>query len=76
MFLPAILVANTGIDPGLVFRFTIAVISISEVLFFSGIIPCIMGTDIPLKIKDLIVIWFERVALSILVTIPIAMLLF
>ncbi|WP_213697649.1 YjiH family protein [Acetomicrobium sp.] len=76
MFLPAILVANADIDPGLVFRFTIAVISISEVLFFSGIIPCIMGTDIPLKIKDLIVIWFERVVLSILVTIPIAMLLF
>ena len=32
-----------------------------------------MGTDIPLTMKEIIVIWFERVALSILITIPMAM---
>lgn len=76
MFLPAILVVNANVDVGLAFRFTIAVISISEVLFFSGIIPCILGTDIPIKIKDLVIIWFERVALSILITIPLALMIF
>jgi hypothetical protein len=34
-----------------------------------------MGTDIPIKLRDIIVIWFERVVLSIVLTIPIAMLL-
>ena len=32
-----------------------------------------MGTDIPLKLRDIVVIWFERVVLSIVITIPIAM---
>lgn len=34
-----------------------------------------MGTDIPLKLRDIVVIWFERVVLSILITVPIAWLL-
>ena len=34
-----------------------------------------MGTDIPLKMRDIIVIWFERVVLSIIITIPIGWLL-
>lgn len=54
-------------------KFVIAVVSISEILFFSASIPCIMGTDIPLSLKDIVIIWFERVALSIAATIPIAM---
>ncbi|MBS5520218.1 MAG: hypothetical protein SOU94_09820 [Acidaminococcus sp.] len=35
----------------------------------------IMGTDIPLKMRDIVIIWFERVVFSILITIPIAMFL-
>lgn len=70
MFLPAILVAKTGTP---LVKFVIAVVSISEILFFSASIPCIMGTDIPLTLKDIVVIWFERVVLSIVITIPIAM---
>lgn len=72
MFLPAILIAKTATP---LVKFVIAVVSISEILFFSASIPCIMGTDIPLTLKDIVVIWFERVILSIVVTIPIAMLL-
>ena len=56
-------------------KFVIAVVSISEILFFSASIPCVMGTDIPLKLRDIVVIWFERVVLSILITVPIAWLL-
>ena len=72
MFLPAILVAKTGTP---LLKFVIAVVSISEILFFSASIPCVMGTDIPLSLRDIVVIWFERVVLSIIITIPIAMLL-
>jgi nucleoside recognition membrane protein YjiH len=72
MFLPALLIARQA-SPLL--GFVIAVVSISEILFFSASIPCLMGTDIPVKLRDIIVIWFERVVLSIILTIPIAMLL-
>ena len=70
MFLPAVLVAKEG---SMLVKFVIAVVSISEILFFSASIPCLMGTDIPLSLKEIVVIWFERVVLSIVVTIPIAM---
>ena len=72
MFLPAVLIKNTATP---LLAFVIAVVSISEILFFSASIPCVMGTDIPLKLRDILVIWFERVVLSIVITIPIAMLL-
>ena len=28
-----------------------------------------MGTDIPLKMRDIVIIWFERVVFSIIITI-------
>ncbi len=72
MFLPAILIAKSATP---LVKFVIAVVSISEILFFSASIPCVMGTDIPLTLKDILAIWFERTILSIVITIPIAMLL-
>ncbi|MBU5485554.1 YjiH family protein [Clostridium sp. MSJ-11] len=71
MLLPAIVVANTP----LVTRFIIAVVCVSEILFFSASIPCMLSTDIPLNIKDLVIIWFERVVLSLIITAPIAYLI-
>ncbi|MDR1378743.1 MAG: YjiH family protein [Synergistaceae bacterium] len=70
MFLPALLIAKKTTP---LLGFVIAVVSISEILFFSASIPCLMGTDIPIKLRDIVVIWFERVVLSIVLTIPIAM---
>jgi nucleoside recognition membrane protein YjiH len=72
MFLPAVLIAETATP---LLKFVIAVVSISEILFFSASIPCLLGTDIPIKLWQIVVIWFERVVLSIVITIPIAMLL-
>lgn len=72
MFLPAILIKGSGT---MLLKFVIAVVSISEILFFSASIPCIMGTDIPLKMRDIVIIWFERVVFSIIITISIAMFL-
>ncbi|MEW9095153.1 MAG: YjiH family protein [Clostridiaceae bacterium] len=71
MLLPAIVVANTP----LVTRFIIAVVCVSEILFFSASIPCILSTDIPLNVKDLVIIWFQRVVLSLIITAPIAYLI-
>ncbi|WP_205666378.1 YjiH family protein [Anaerosphaera multitolerans] len=72
MFLPAAPVVGTP----LVTRFVVGVVCVSEILFFSASIPCMMATEIPLKMRDYFIIWFERVALSILITTPIAFLIF
>ncbi|MEO9337307.1 YjiH family protein [Mesorhizobium sp. SB112] len=67
MFLPAILLAESTVDV----KFMAAVVSVSQVLFLSASIPCVLATSIPLSMKDLVVIWYIRTALSILVTAPI-----
>ena len=72
MFLPALLVTEAP----MITKFLIAVVSVSEILFFSASIPCMMATQIPLTMKDYIIIWIERVILSILITAPILHLLF
>lgn len=74
MMLPASLIA--GGSPAFMTKMLVAVVSVSEILFFSASIPCIMGTDIPLKFSDYIVIWVERVILSILIAGPIIWLVF
>lgn len=72
MFLPAAEVADQGAS---VLTFIVAVVAISEIIFLSAMVPSIMATDIPVKFWHLIVIWFERVVLSILLTAPVAHLL-
>lgn len=72
MFLPSLLVTEAPI----ITRFLIAIVSVSEILFFSASIPCMMATEIPLTIKDYIIIWIERVVLSILIAAPILHLIF
>nr|WP_027623002.1 YjiH family protein [Clostridium lundense] len=72
MFLPALIVK----DAPIVTRFIIGVTSISSILFFSASIPCIMSTEIPLKLSDVVIIWFERTLLTIILVTPIAFLLF
>ncbi|MDM7464392.1 YjiH family protein [Tepidimonas taiwanensis] len=63
MFLPAILLK----DADFLLRFLVALVSISTVLFLSGCIPCILATRIPVKFRDLLVIWLLRSLLSIVV---------
>lgn len=71
MFLPALLV----VEAELITKFVIAVLSVSSILFFSALIPCILSTDIPVSIPKLLIIWFERTVLTILIATPIAYLL-
>lgn len=61
MFLPALLV--TGSD--IITRFVIGIVSVSSILFFSASIPCILSTEIPITLKDIIIIWIERTILTL-----------
>lgn len=67
MFLPAVLVTKLSFEV----RMLVAITCVSEVLFFSASIPCMMATEIPISFKDYLIIWFERVVLSILISIPV-----
>lgn len=72
MFLPALLAAESV--P--VVKFVIGVVSVSGIIFFSALVPCIMATDIPIPVWKLVVIWFQRVVLTLILVTPIAFLLF
>ncbi|WP_264755581.1 YjiH family protein [Psychrobacter sp. FDAARGOS_221] len=63
MFLPALLLSEAD----LMTRYVAGVVSISSVLFFSAMIPCVLATKIPLSIPKMLVIWFERTVFSILI---------
>ena len=62
MFLPAAFVVKAAIAA----RYVVAVVCISELLFFSALIPCILSTTIPVSIPKLLVLWVERTILSII----------
>ncbi|MGM0378613.1 MAG: YjiH family protein [Bacillota bacterium] len=62
MFLPALLVTGAS----LLTKYVIGVVSVAAILFFSASIPCILSTDIPISIKDILIIWFERTVLAII----------
>lgn len=68
MFLPAMLVVKAS----LITKFTVAVTSVSAVLFFSASVPSLMATDIPIKMKDILLIWVERTILSLIMAAAIA----
>lgn len=72
MFLPALLVAESAMAT----KFVVAVTCVSQIIFFSAMVPCIVATEIPISISKMVIIWFERVVLTLLITIPVALLLF
>lgn len=72
MFLPALLV----VEAAPTVKFIVAVVSVSQVIFFSALVPCLVATDIPISLPKLLVIWFERVVLTLVIVTPVAFLLF
>lgn len=72
MFLPSLLVAKAALEV----KFVVAITSVSAIIFFSALVPCILATEIKIPIWKLVVIWFIRVVLTLLITIPISLLLF
>lgn len=71
MYLPVLVI---GKAPE-VTRFIISVLSISQVLMFSTTIPCVVATEIPVSIKDMVIIWLERTIISFILIVPISFLL-
>ncbi|NWK83211.1 YjiH family protein [Staphylococcus sp. GSSP0090] len=72
MLLPAA-IAQTA---DLATRFTVAVLSVSAIIFFSSVVPVILSTEIKISVGKLVLIWFERVVLTLLITIPFALWIF
>lgn len=48
----------------------IAIVCVSEILYFAAPIPCMLATDIPIRIRDIIVIWIERIIFSLILAVP------
>ncbi len=72
MFLPALLVKGSDV----ITKFVIGVVSVSSILFFSASIPCIMSTDIPIKLHEILVIWLERTIATIILAALVAHIIF
>ncbi|MFC9938472.1 YjiH family protein [Nocardiopsis alba] len=72
VFLPATMTAGAE---DAVLRLVVGVVSVSAIVFFSALVPCVLATSIPLTVWNLVVIWFQRVVLSVLITTPLAYLL-
>jgi len=68
MFLPALIAAKSVF----VTKFVIGVISISSILFFSASIPCILSTQIPISIRQILVVWYLRTVLTMIIATPVA----
>jgi nucleoside recognition membrane protein YjiH len=66
MFLPAMLLK----DADTLVKFVTAIVSVSSVLFLSASIPCVLATQIPLRLRDLLLVWLQRTFLSLLFSIP------
>jgi nucleoside recognition membrane protein YjiH len=61
MFLPALMVTEAAVGA----KFFIAVLSLSQILFFSAVIPLLLEVDIPIRLKDLLILFIQRTFISI-----------
>ena len=57
-------------------RFILAVVPIASIIFIAAWVPTILAMPLPVKFTHIMVIWFERVILSVLFAGVVAMLLF
>ncbi|WP_017594749.1 YjiH family protein [Nocardiopsis potens] len=61
MFLPALLGAGAAVEA----KFFIAVLSLTQLLFFSATIPLLLELDVPVRLRDCIALFLLRTAVSI-----------
>ncbi|KKB40131.1 YjiH family protein [Bacillus thermotolerans] len=73
MFLPAII--GSGIESELT-RFVIAALSVSQLIYLSEVGGLLLGTKIPVSLKDLIIIFLLRTIISLPIIAAIAHLIF
>ena len=73
MFLPSIL--GAGIESEMT-RFVIAVVSVTQLIYMSEVGGLILGTKIPLKFLDLVIIFLLRTLISLPIAALMAHLIF
>ena len=74
MFIPSVMVSGDGFAE--ITKFIIGALSISQLVYMTETGAVILKSDIPLKLKDLIVLFLIRTIISLLVITPIAHMLF
>lgn len=74
MFIPSVMVSGEGFAE--VTKFVIGALSISQLVYMTETGAVILKSEIPLKLKDLMVIFLIRTVISLLVITPIAHMLF
>jgi nucleoside recognition membrane protein YjiH len=72
--LPAIIGMEGGAS--LEARYIIATIPVSAIIFLAAFIPCILSTEIPVKLSELLFLWLVRTILTICFATMIAKLYF
>lgn len=72
MFLPALLVTEAAVAA----KFFIAVLSISQLLFFSAVIPLLLEIDVPVKLWETVVLFVLRTIIAIPIIAAITHLIF
>ena len=55
-----------GSEAGVLLRYVVAVVSVSSIIFFSGLVPCILATRIPVSVAHMLLIWLQRTILGII----------
>lgn len=61
MFLPALLSTGAAVQA----KFFVAVLSLSQILFFSATIPLLLELDVPVRLRDCLALFLLRTALAI-----------
>ena len=74
MFIPSVMVSGDGFAE--ITKFIIGVLSISQLVYMTETGAVILKSEIPLKLKDLMVLFLIRTIISLLVITPIAHMLF
>lgn len=74
MLTPSILASANITAP--ITKFSIAVVSVTQLIYLSEVGGLILGSKLPVKLWELFVIFIERTIISLLITVPIAHLIF
>ena len=72
IYLPALILEGNAND---VTRILVGMVAVSQIFFLSSPVPDIVATNIPIKPRDVVIVWFLRVLLSIIIGTPIAYLI-
>ena len=74
MFTPSILASDNIVSP--LTRFIVAVVSVTQLIYLSEVGGMILGSKIPVSLPELFILFLERTVISLLVTAPIAHIIF